>query len=1024
MEIGDVPASSPIETHNTQLGACSGTTVNFASVTTTATDLIVGLLFSDDAGGPGPSAYSATVPYTIQQATSIAIGGLWPYMDSAVIAGLVGSGTITPTMTMTNCQAGTFTAAFKDGGTDEWAQPRFRYPTYGDWVNEGLLPDQSGNAGECVATDGTRLGFIACSATAVTSFSAGNLSPLFTTSVATATTTPALSFSLSNAGAYTFFGNKTAASAVPNFFQLTASLAALATDVNHQVVGAALSGNTSKLGTVSGTITPLNCLEWDTSGNITGTGAGCASGGLPSSVKYNNIAYSAPSTLQGVGPQVYSGELFGIVSDWNGSTGTDNCAAFTTSVTGALAVLNAIGSGNHLKLPLGGGTLVSSCDMSLGSVIIDGSSSSVDEYIGSAAPPSSQLVMTKSGGAAHLQCLTQGDCGIHNLTFSDPANSTTTMMLFTCGTPQVDGLLIGKTSALSGTPGNTGINFGTPGDTTAGCGNTARDFSGYANNHISIYCQNMATCASLNEDANNIHGYVRGDYSDAATTGYLVQISSSNSAHPAYGSTLNIDCEQGPYGGGSLLYKGCLGLLLNAVGNQATVSASDVGTSLHGIWVTDVSSADNDLTLLTGYYSGGTSVGISDVSGNGANKLTDMPLKTETIRNTNVVYATVQTIIPNSFYSVAGVPLPSCGSTMVGHETWVSDATTVTAGATYAGSGTYSTSVECIKNSTGPVYTWVVTGASGGGGGPGGSTGDMQINNGSGGFAAGHINDTGSELNITETVSSILGTAGTGGVTLNLLVAGDTSNPVNYVLPPSGHCGIGFALSTATIGNTFQVGNHVGSVYTGVADGSITSGHILIGGTSTPGRVGDSGVTQITGIPAGTCVVGKALASATVGNTVPVLYLGLGTFGTSGTATYTGSLTASHIATWTGTGGQLQDSGALIPQPYYGFAFQGAVGASATGLQQAQVNRTVPANFTTPTTVCKCGTNPTSSFALTLKDGASTLGTLTLDSSCALTAATTGGTTQSITAGDQLYLIAPGSADATAANITCNVLVN
>lgn len=51
----------------------------------------------------------------------------------------------------------------------------------------------------------------------VTSFSSGNLSPLFTTSVATATTTPALTFSLSNAAAGTVFGNATGSSAGPAF---------------------------------------------------------------------------------------------------------------------------------------------------------------------------------------------------------------------------------------------------------------------------------------------------------------------------------------------------------------------------------------------------------------------------------------------------------------------------------------------------------------------------------------------------------------------------------------------------------------------------------------------------------------------------------------------------------------------------------------------------------------------------------------------------------------------------------------
>ncbi|MTK54135.1 hypothetical protein [Paludibacter sp.] len=52
----------------------------------------------------------------------------------------------------------------------------------------------------------------------VTNFSAGDLSPLFTTTEATTTTTPALSFALSNAPATTIFGNNTGASAAPSYF--------------------------------------------------------------------------------------------------------------------------------------------------------------------------------------------------------------------------------------------------------------------------------------------------------------------------------------------------------------------------------------------------------------------------------------------------------------------------------------------------------------------------------------------------------------------------------------------------------------------------------------------------------------------------------------------------------------------------------------------------------------------------------------------------------------------------------------
>jgi hypothetical protein len=52
----------------------------------------------------------------------------------------------------------------------------------------------------------------------VTSFSAGNLSPLFSTTVATSTTTPALSFSLTNQTANTFFaGGSSGGAAAPTF---------------------------------------------------------------------------------------------------------------------------------------------------------------------------------------------------------------------------------------------------------------------------------------------------------------------------------------------------------------------------------------------------------------------------------------------------------------------------------------------------------------------------------------------------------------------------------------------------------------------------------------------------------------------------------------------------------------------------------------------------------------------------------------------------------------------------------------
>lgn len=58
----------------------------------------------------------------------------------------------------------------------------------------------------------------------VSTFSSGNLTPLFTTSVATPNTTPALSYTLSNAGANTVFGNCTGASAPPAYCSITSAM--------------------------------------------------------------------------------------------------------------------------------------------------------------------------------------------------------------------------------------------------------------------------------------------------------------------------------------------------------------------------------------------------------------------------------------------------------------------------------------------------------------------------------------------------------------------------------------------------------------------------------------------------------------------------------------------------------------------------------------------------------------------------------------------------------------------------------
>lgn len=128
-------------------------------------------------------------------------------------------------------------------------------------------------------------------------------------------------------------------------------------------------------------------------------------------------------------------------------------------------------------------------------------------------------------------------------------------------------------------------------------------------------------------------------------------------------------------------------------------------------------------------------------------------------------------------------------------------------------------------------------------------------------------------------------TAGAAGVTQNLIAAKDASDPTLYVTAGSGGCGSGFAATTATSGNTFELITVPGSKITAVADGTITAGHVLTGGTSTPGRVADTGATARTAVPVGTCIIGIALAGATVGANVLIAYDGTGIYGASASPT-------------------------------------------------------------------------------------------------------------------------------------------
>jgi hypothetical protein len=76
-------------------------------------------------------------------------------------------------------------------------------------------------------------------------------------------------------------------------------------------------------------------------------------------------------------------------------------------------------------------------------------------------------------------------------------------------------------------------------------------------------------------------------------------------------------------------------------------------------------------------------------------------------RNSDIVQ------IPNGIqftkvYSVAGTPLPSCAAAALLQHLAVSDATADTPGTAYVGSGTYTIGIQCIYNSSGSAYTWII----------------------------------------------------------------------------------------------------------------------------------------------------------------------------------------------------------------------------------------------------------------------------------------------------------------------------
>jgi len=169
----------------------------------------------------------------------------------------------------------------------------------------------------------------------VTNFSAGTLSPLFTTSVATATTTPALTFSLSNAAQNSVFAGPASGGAGAPSYQTAPTISA-ANMTSFPTLNQNTTGNAATATALAGTPTLCSSGNAPTGILANGNATGCAAIGGGSTVwsaltsatgnlSLSNAAYSTTFNQVSTG----SGDLF----KWaDTGTGTGILGHFTVAL--------------------------------------------------------------------------------------------------------------------------------------------------------------------------------------------------------------------------------------------------------------------------------------------------------------------------------------------------------------------------------------------------------------------------------------------------------------------------------------------------------------------------------------------------------------------------------------------------------------------------------------------------------------------------------------------------------------------
>lgn len=256
--------------------------------------------------------------------------------------------------------SGTVTSASCDSSGANWITCTVNTPT--NTPAFVLTPTTGQTSHKVIGTCGSATTFAPCSLAAadipalayLTSFGSGSLSPLFTASVATSTTTPALSFSLSNFGADNIFGNFTGGSAAPG----TQAIPACANDGSHALVYPS-HVLTCETITVSGTGTVTsfsagNLSPLFTSSVATSTTTPALTFALVSQTQ--NLFFASPNGSSGVG--AFRSIVAADIPTLNQNT-TGLAAGFTTYPTlcsGSQFSQGLSSGSNNCGTPSGGGS--------------------------------------------------------------------------------------------------------------------------------------------------------------------------------------------------------------------------------------------------------------------------------------------------------------------------------------------------------------------------------------------------------------------------------------------------------------------------------------------------------------------------------------------------------------------------------------------------------------------------------------------------------------------------------------------